>query len=99
MSSCICKQPNGLYCRFSSIVDTMTHINMTFDDYINVLMERNHYSREKAVEEATDIFKNYLHDYKECEDRILIKNETIKSREQLITKMKQPANEVSFEVR
>lgn len=25
----ICKQPNGLYCRFSSVVDTFTHINMT----------------------------------------------------------------------
>ena len=29
MGAFISKQPNGLYCRFSTIVDTITHYNMT----------------------------------------------------------------------
>lgn len=29
MSSYIVKQPNGLYARFSTTVDTVTHVNMT----------------------------------------------------------------------
>lgn len=40
MAGFIAKQPNGLYCRFSSVVDTITHDNMTFDDYVKVIMER-----------------------------------------------------------
>lgn len=31
MGSFIAQQPNGLYCRFSTIVDTVTHYNMTKD--------------------------------------------------------------------
>lgn len=39
MGSFICKQPNGLYCRFSSVVDCPTHWNMTEEDYINLTLE------------------------------------------------------------
>ncbi|MFS1518575.1 hypothetical protein V1503_19240 [Bacillus sp. SCS-151] len=35
MSSFIAKQPNGLYCRFSFVVDCPTHWNMTKEDYLN----------------------------------------------------------------
>lgn len=45
MGAFICKQPNGLYCRYSSVVDSITHWNMTEDDYIE-------YCAEKAREEA-----------------------------------------------
>ena len=37
MGAFIAKQPNGKYCRFSTIVDCPTHINMTKEDYINYL--------------------------------------------------------------
>ena len=40
MGAYIAKQPNGLYCRFSSVVDTVTHWNMTEEDYINFHKER-----------------------------------------------------------
>lgn len=40
MGSFIAQQPNGLYCRFSTIVDTVTHYNMTKDDYIEVCKDR-----------------------------------------------------------
>lgn len=43
--SYIARQPNGLLCRFSTIVDAVTHINMSEEDYIAMCAER-------AMEEA-----------------------------------------------
>ena len=43
--SYIARQPNGLLCRFSSMVDAVTHINMTEEDYIEMCAER---AREEA---------------------------------------------------
>lgn len=45
MGAYIARQPNGLLCRFSSIVDTLTHYNMTEEEYIE-------YCAEKAREDA-----------------------------------------------
>ena len=53
MSSFICKQPNGLYCRFSFMVDGITHYNMTAEDYIEMCAER-------ARKEARDVLENHL---------------------------------------
>ena len=53
MGSFVCKQPNGLYCRFSTIVDCPTDWNMTEEDYIELC-------KKKAEEDARDVLKNYL---------------------------------------
>lgn len=53
MAGFISKQPNGLYCRFSSVVDCPTHWNMTREDYINMKMQ-------EAKEEAEDVLDNHL---------------------------------------
>lgn len=53
MGSFISKQPNGLYCRFSSVVDCSTHWNMTEEDYIE-------YRAEEAREEAKRTLQNHL---------------------------------------
>ena len=53
MGAFIAKQPNGLYCRFSSVVDCPTHRNMTAEDYIELCKQR-------AEEEAKDILQNHL---------------------------------------
>lgn len=45
MGAFIARQPNGLLCRFSSVVDTITHYNMTDEEYIE-------YCAEKAREDA-----------------------------------------------
>ena len=47
MGAFIAKQPNGLYCRFSSVVDCPTDWNMTEEDYIELCAER---AREEARE-------------------------------------------------
>lgn len=45
MGAFISKQPNGLYCRFSTVVDCPTDWNMTEEDYIEMCAER---AREEA---------------------------------------------------
>lgn len=53
MGAFIAKQPNGLYCRFSTIVDCPTDWNMTEEEYIEMCAE-------KAREEARRVLANYL---------------------------------------
>ena len=43
--SFIARQPNGLLCRFSTVVDCVTDYNMTDEDYIEDCAER---AREEA---------------------------------------------------
>lgn len=50
MGAFISKQPNGLYCRFSTVVDCPTHWNMTEEDYVEMCAER---AREEAREVLT----------------------------------------------
>ena len=57
MGAFISKQPNGLYCRFSTIVDTITHYNMTESDYIEFCIGRY---GEKGRADAEDILKNHI---------------------------------------
>ena len=56
MPSFIAKQPNGLYCRYSTIVDGFTHTDMTKHDYIMSCMK-------KAKLEAEEVLEKYLVDY------------------------------------
>ena len=53
MGAFISKQPNGKYCRFSTIIDTITDYNMTEEEYIEMCAER-------AREEARDVLANYI---------------------------------------
>ena len=39
MAGFVSKQPNGLYCRFSTVTDCPTAWNMTREDYINMKMQ------------------------------------------------------------
>lgn len=40
MGAFIARQPNGLLCRFSTVVDCVTHYNMTEEDYIELRAEQ-----------------------------------------------------------
>ena len=40
MAGFISKQPNGLYCRFSTVVDCPIDWNMTAEDYIELCKEK-----------------------------------------------------------
>lgn len=53
MGSFIARQPNGLLCRFSSVVDTITDYNLTDEEYIEMCAE-------KAREEAKEVLKYHI---------------------------------------
>ena len=50
----IAKQPNGKYCRFSTIIDCPTHINMTKEDYLEYRIKTAIEEAEREVNEMFD---------------------------------------------
>ena len=88
MGSFIAKQPNGLYCRFSSVVDTVTNYNMTVNDYINeVLIFKYGYSEDKAKLEADDIIKNHLRPFSDVVERFIPNNQNLEEFNLLLEEM------------
>ena len=85
MGGFIAEQPNGKYCRFSTVVDCFTHINMTFEDYVRVIMSRGN-QEWKAREEAEDIIDNYLFPFQEAIDRFSPSNMSFKEFKEIIKK-------------
>ena len=53
MGSFIARQPNGLLCRFSTVVDTVTDYNMTDEEYIEL-------RAEMARDDARETIAKYL---------------------------------------
>lgn len=49
MGSFIARQPNGLLCRFSTVVDAVTHINLTEKDYIELCAEQARKDAERNL--------------------------------------------------
>lgn len=39
MGAIFYKQPNGRYCRYSTVVDCVTHYNMTEDDILELCIQ------------------------------------------------------------
>lgn len=88
MGAFIAKQPNGLYCRFSTVVDTITHYNMTFDDYVNdVQIGIYGRNRQKAEEEAKDTIEHHLRAFQEIIDCFVPRNQTKEEFNQLLEEM------------
>lgn len=79
MGAFISKQPNGKYCRFSTVVDSVTDYNMTEEDYINLCVER-------AIEEAKDVLKNYTRPFQWVIDSFHPNNDSC---EEFIEKLKE----------
>ncbi|AIW03601.1 hypothetical protein CPT_Moonbeam203 [Bacillus phage Moonbeam] len=65
MGGYIALQPNGLYCRYSTVVEALTHINMTREDYVS-----NFTGTVRSREEAEDILGNYLHSFSTVEKMV-----------------------------
>lgn len=84
MGAFLAKQPNGLYCRFSEVVDTVTDINMTEEDYIEMCVDR---AIERAREDAKDTLKNWVRPFDEVKDRFFPSNNTIKEFNDLLKEM------------
>jgi hypothetical protein len=84
MGGFIAKQPNGLYCRFSTVVDTITHMNMTEEDYINYCVER---AKEQAEREAKDVPKHWVHSFDEVKNSFYPGNNTIEEFNEMLHEM------------
>ena len=82
MGAFISQQPNGLYCRFSGIVDCPTHWNMTKEDYIN-----NTTCTVRSKAEAEDILENYLRPFSEVIERFAPNNMTQNEFDKLVKEM------------
>ncbi|UYB50365.1 hypothetical protein OCI51_27755 (plasmid) [Lysinibacillus capsici] len=81
----IAKQPNGLYCRFSSVVDAPTHWNMTREDYLSNITGTVH-----TETEGINILENYLHPFSEVVDSFKPRNMTRKAFYDLLIEMSIP---------
>lgn len=76
MAGFIANQPNGLYCRFSTVVDTVTHWDMTKEDYVKVIMERG-YNEEYAKKEAEEVINDYLRPFRRVLESFRPINDTV----------------------
>lgn len=83
MAGFIARQPNGLLCRHSTVVDCVTDYNMTEEDYINLC-------KEKAEKEARDVIENYMQDFSLVEERFFSNNMSEEEFERIIKEMKLP---------
>lgn len=84
MGAYIAKQPNGLYCRFSSVVDSVTHWNMTEEDYINFHKER--YGAFSG-ETARDTLKNHLKPFNKIKDDFIPANDSVEEFQRMLKSM------------
>lgn len=89
MGAFVTRQPNGLLCRFSSIVDCPTHYNMTDEEYIEMCAE-------KAREEAKDVLKNHLKPFEWLRDYFCPNNMTEEEFENILKEMEVPKEFIGF---
>ena len=86
MGAFISRQPNGLLCRFSTVVDCITHYNLTEDEYIEMCAER-------ARKEARDIIENDLEPFERVLNETRIGNMKKKDWERIKKEMETPVND------
>ncbi len=92
MAGFIAKQPNGLYCRFSTIVDCPTHINMTEKDYLN-----NVTGTVRNRDEGKIILEQHLQPFSEVEKRFIPNNMTERAFQVLLDKVNDD-NQSGYEI-
>lgn len=85
MGAFIARQPNGLLCRFSSVVDCVTDYNMTEEEYIEMCAQ-------KAREEARDTIDHCILSFELVDKYFAPNNMTVKEHKQIMKEMKKPAN-------
>ena len=86
MGAFIARQPNGLLCRHSTIVDCVTDYNMTEEDYINLCVER-------AKEEAREVLDKYIKPFDMVEECFCPNNMSEEEFKEILDDMKLPADQ------
>lgn len=91
MGKLYAKQPNGNFCKLSSVVDAFTVINMSKEELIEMLTETNYdmfgyrikYEREDTLKKLDEEIENpstdgrYLTTFEHCLEEIMMSNYTI----------------------
>lgn len=88
MGAFIARQPNGLLCRFSSVVDCITDYNMTEEEYIEMCAE-------KARKEARDVLDHYMQPFELVDKRFYPNNMTVEEHKRIMKEMEKPADEAT----
>ena len=83
MGAFIARQPNGLLCRFSSIVDTITSYNMTEEEYINECAL-------KGINEARETIERRIKPFSWVKDSFIPNNMSQEEFDKLIEEMSTP---------
>ena len=100
MAGFVVRQPNGLFCRFSTITDCPTHYNMTAEDYIKICKERAEDTGKdvsKAADEARDVLENYIRPFSWLEDYFYPNNMSEEEFKEILKEMERPAAECHAE--
>lgn len=85
------RQPNGLLCRYSGVVDAITDYNMTDGEFITMYIED---AVERAKNEAERILKYHLKPFSEIENRREFLGEMTQDEfDKIVKKMRQPVKE------
>jgi len=88
MAGFIAQQPNGLYCRHSSVVDCITDYNMTFEDYVELIYERNpKLGMEYAKNEAEEVIEKHLRPFEWVKEYFGTNNMTNEEFEAILKEM------------
>lgn len=89
MPGFIARQPNGLLCRHSTVVDCITDYNMTEEDYINLCME-------KAKAEAEEVIKDFLRPFEFVKNYFRPNNMTQEEFDKILEEMRLPKEQCEY---
>lgn len=87
MGSFIARQPNGLLCRFSSVVDTVTRYNMTDEEYIVECVLR-------GMDDGKDVLERQVKPFNWVEESFIPNNMTQEEFDKIMEEMKTPVSEL-----
>lgn len=88
--SFIARQPNGLLCRHSSVVDCVTDYNMTEEECIDLQVQR---AKEQAERDTRMILEKYLSDIEDVKGSFIPNNMSKKEFKKILKDMEKPAEE------
>lgn len=86
MGAFIARQPNGRLCRFSTVVDTVTHYNMTEEDYIE-------FCAEQARQEAKFHLEHHIRPFDWVKDHFVPNNDSEETFQNLLLIMNEPVED------
>lgn len=88
MAGFIARQPNGLLCRHSTVLDCVTDYNMTEEEYVSLCVE-------KARREAKEVLEGYIRPFQWVKEYFCPNNMTQEEFERILEDMNRPKEQCS----